>query len=589
MASRSEIQSLSNGHNRMTLKSTKSHLVQLLADPDNRVVALSGKWGTGKSHLWREVREASTDTSIGNALYVSLFGLTDMNQFKLKIVQSVIPNAERNPAIWEQVQTGYGAVKKVLKSLHPGFSALDELALLAVPSMLKNRTIVLDDIERKHDKLNIDEVLGFIDEYTQLHGARIVIILNSDKLADKGIWDKMREKVIDEEVRLDTSPSEAFEIAISLRPSPYAELIRATVETCQLTNIRIIGKVVKTVNRLLEGRGQLSDAVLRRTIPSSVLLAAIYYNGIEDGPTFDFVLNSDAFDVWAKPGGTPVQNEDATMDKTAKQQGEWKLLMQKLGIFNADKYELLVVEYLESGLIDPEEVGVVITRYVNEVDATRAHQQVQQLREDVFWNHRLTDAALLERARALIPQIRYFDASTVTYLHDVISQLPDGAEVAEKIVDDWLSAFKLCDEQESAENPFQRSFHPRIQAEFDAIKQTAEVSTTLLDACRYISEHQGWGARQRVAMNRVTTEEIEATIKAVDVGDLKSLLSNLLHMCTQRGAYGHDFGRTLDNFILACRRIVNDPKSGRLGRLIRLLFQDAKIESQLTDGPHSAN
>ena len=156
-------------------------------------------------------------------------------------------------------------------------------------------------------------------------------------------------------------------------------------------------------------------------------------------------------------------------------------------------------------------------------------------------------------------------------------------------MDDWLSAFKLRDEQESAENPFQRSFHPRIQAELDAIKQTAEASITLLDGCRYISEHQAWGVRQRVAMNRVTTEEIEATIKAVDVGDLKSLLSNLLHMCTQRGAYGHDFGKTLDNFILACRRIVDHPESGRLGRLIRLVFEDANLESRLTDGLHSAN
>ncbi len=30
----------------MTLKTTKGHLVQLLADQENKVIALSGKWGT---------------------------------------------------------------------------------------------------------------------------------------------------------------------------------------------------------------------------------------------------------------------------------------------------------------------------------------------------------------------------------------------------------------------------------------------------------------------------------------------------------------------------------------------------------------
>jgi hypothetical protein len=42
-------------------------------------------------------------------------------------------------------------------------------------------------------------------------------------------------------------------------------------------------------------------------------------------------------------------------------------------------------------------------------------------------------------------------------------------------------------------------------------------------------------AQERVAMSRVNAEEIEATIKVIDVADPKSLLSNLLHMCTQRG------------------------------------------------------
>ena len=45
----------------MSLQETKDHLIQLLADPDNKVIALSGKWGTGKSHLWREVQAASAE------------------------------------------------------------------------------------------------------------------------------------------------------------------------------------------------------------------------------------------------------------------------------------------------------------------------------------------------------------------------------------------------------------------------------------------------------------------------------------------------------------------------------------------------
>ena len=271
----------------MTLKSTKDHLVQLLADQDNKVIALSGKWGTGKSHLWQEVKSESADEAVKGALYVSLFGLSDMNQIKLKVVQSALPSAEKYSAAWDKVRVGMEGARKVLNSLHKGFSALDELALLAVPSLLKDKVIVLDDIERKHEKLSIDEVLGFIDEFTQQHGARFVLILNSDQLDDRKVWDTLREKIVDQEIRLNTSTNEAFDIAIGLAPSPYADRIRAAAERCGLTNIRIIRKVIiKAVSRIFGNRTDLSDALLSRVVPSTVLLAGVHYKGIEDGPDF---------------------------------------------------------------------------------------------------------------------------------------------------------------------------------------------------------------------------------------------------------------------------------------------------------------
>ena len=62
----------------MSLKATKEQLVELLADDDTRVIALSGKWGTGKSYMWEEVRAASEKEKVKTALYASLFGLSSI-------------------------------------------------------------------------------------------------------------------------------------------------------------------------------------------------------------------------------------------------------------------------------------------------------------------------------------------------------------------------------------------------------------------------------------------------------------------------------------------------------------------------------
>lgn len=72
----------------MSIQLTKSHFEEALKDQDNKVIALSGRWGTGKSHLWDEIQNSSQDDSVIGAIYVSLFGLGSMDQFKVKLVQS---------------------------------------------------------------------------------------------------------------------------------------------------------------------------------------------------------------------------------------------------------------------------------------------------------------------------------------------------------------------------------------------------------------------------------------------------------------------------------------------------------------------
>jgi len=561
----------------MSLSTTKKHVVELLGDPDNKVIALSGKWGTGKSHLWRAVKSDSKDERVKASLYVSLFGLSSMDQVKLKIVQSAIPKADENPSWWDNAKKSWGAASKLLESFHKGFSALNEIALLAVPSILKDRVIVLDDIERKHEKLSVDEVMGFIDEFTQQHGARIILILNSDQLTDRKIWDTLREKVIDQELRLETSPAEAFDIAGGIHPSPYANRIKKTVETCCVTNIRIICKVIKAVNRILGNRVDLSDDVLSRIVPSTVLLSAIHYKGIEDGPDFDFVLKIGSPDL------TDWKKKADELDEPAKRSAKWRLQLQELGIHACDEYEQLVVEFLRSGLFDVADVEKVIQRYASEADVMKAKKLSQNLHEHVIWHYKLTEAELLAEAQALVQHAHLLDLYTVTSLHGLVSGLNGGTAVADAIVDRWIDFFRSKNSDVSDfDNFFRGPIHPRIQTELDALKAAAQAKTTIFDACEYVAKNGGWGRKQEAAMKSASVVDFEATIHSLGMDDLRLFLCRFVDMCVHKGTYLAHFGSAMDHFTQACRNITADPNQARLGALIKLLFKDAKIESELS-------
>lgn len=561
----------------MSLWSTKPQLIDALNDPDNRVIALTGKWGTGKSHLWQDVKGESKEPEITRALYVSLFGVADMNQLKVKIIQSAVPNADANRAMWQRVDAATAGFKKLATSFHKGFSALDDLALLAVPSILKNRFLVLDDIERKHEKLSIDEILGFIDEVTQLYGTRLVLILNSDQLSDKAMWEKLREKVIDQEIQLDTSPGEAFDIAASSTPTHYGRPIKEAVETCDLTNIRIVRKVIRAINRILGDRIHLPALVLGRIIPSTTLLASIYYRGIENGPTFDFVLRA------GSPRDEEATNADSTEDAYEnKHRTQWKSLLHQLGINSTDEYEMLVVDYLETGLLDASAVGVIIDRYVAETELMETHQRVHEFREHALWHHNLTEEELVAEARILAAEASRIDPYTVTWIHDLISEFPGGEEVGNLMLDNWLDAFSSKPDRSAPERDFlSRKLHPRIKAEFEAIANAIQAETTLYDACERIAVHRSWGTRQTLALRGATVQDFEAAIRTLDIDKFKLFMSQFIEMCGHPSTYSEHFGAAIERFIEACRRICADPASGRLGKLIRALFEDGKLLSLL--------
>jgi hypothetical protein len=563
----------------MSLIETKTHLVQLLSDRDNKVIALSGKWGTGKSHLWREVKNASPDEQVKNALYVSLFGLTSIDQVKLKIVQSSIPKAGENPAWWDQAKKGWAAASKLLESVHKGFGALNEIALLAIPSMLKDRVIVLDDIERKHEKLSVDEVMGFIDEFTQQHGSRMVLILNSDKLADQAIWDTLREKVIDQELRLETTPNEALEIALAIAPTPYAARIRPTVEACGLTNIRIICKVIKALNRVLSGQGQLSDEVLSRVVPSTALLAATHFKGLENGPDFEFILN------FGNPndfGDYGKKAED--LDEAGKMRAKWRVMLSELGINGCDEYEMLVVDFLKSGLFNVAAVQGIIERYSREADVMHAITLSRAFHDHVLWHHTMSDGELLGEAAELVPLVPLLDMYAATSLFDHVSKIPGGAAIAAALIKAWIDRFEERSIQGMDFDSFwNHPLHPDIKAAIDAAKARSQSHATIFDACSVIVNNRGWGRKQEAVLKAATVADFEATIRTLAIEDFKLFMSGFVDMCVHSQTYKAHFGSATENFLAACRNIRNDPTVPRLGATIENILRSSHLESHLIE------
>jgi len=572
----------------VSLKKSKEQMIQSLSESDNKVIALSGKWGTGKTHLWTEVQAEVRDDKERNALYVSLFGLSSVDQLKRKLIEASVPGVESHGGVFDGLKNLFNSGVEAASKHYKALAAINNLNLLLMaPAVLRNKLIVIDDIERKYETLGINEVLGFIDEYSKQHGSRFILVLNDDQLSTKEdqaeLWATFREKIIDHEIKLSTTAEEAFSIAIALKPSKYAEAIQRASVICGLTNIRIVTRVIKATDQILAGR-DLENSILDRVVPSIVLFSSIYHRGLEDGPDFKFALNVGNPD-WANFGR---DNDDEPTPQEKREDG-WRMLMQELGIHGCDEFEERLVEFLESGLFEPFKIEAIISRYASETEAMEARKTIQDFLFRSFWDHRADENQLVEEAAAFPKFAGLIDPFIVSQLIAELSRMPGGAAKGTLIIDAWISAYREGRLQISFENPFGNPVDHRIQAELDTAESTAQSDAHLVDACIHIVDHSGWGTLQEVALSRASVEDFEAAIR--DMEDLRMLgkfMRQMIKMRINRAAYDPHFGTATEHFVQACRTIANDSSSPRLANLVMELFKKTSIESELSTVPHTS-
>ena len=181
---------------------------------DEHVLLLKGNWGVGKSftvNQWlRKKLEKNIDLKIVD---LCLFGVKDSNELLSQLLSKT--DLKHN-------------VKQFIKKFKVGTSINLGLVKLELPINLlfsfiikeefkdnKNCVIVIDDIERKDNKLNIEEILGFI-ENLKINKCKVILIANVEWLNQQGEehFDRFKEKIIDKEILIDKPSREVKKMVV---------------------------------------------------------------------------------------------------------------------------------------------------------------------------------------------------------------------------------------------------------------------------------------------------------------------------------------------------------------------------------------
>lgn len=144
-------------------------------------IALTGEWGIGKTHFWKDFYEKNhKDLGVSKYSYVSLFGIDSIDALKFEIALSTHATTQK-----KDYATG-------LKSLFKkGLDAIDlpkiegtgvtlslgkGLISSAITSLIGDTLICIDDIERLSKNLDIKDVMGLVNHLSLEKNCKVVVI-----------------------------------------------------------------------------------------------------------------------------------------------------------------------------------------------------------------------------------------------------------------------------------------------------------------------------------------------------------------------------------------------------------------------------
>ena len=200
----------------------------------NGALLVTGKWGSGKTYLIRQIEKKLNQEPKNLMAVVSLFGIEDTNTLTKKVKEAVVYAQTFNKAeksgkghiakgvnIAKQLSEkaaafgelfDFGKIKKIAKSanmllsidIHDFLPIEKEVYCIVAGEeqpVKKKLVLVFDDFERC--KIGVIDLLGIINTYVEDKRIKTIVIASEDNIEDEENYKTFKEKVVERTVKLD--------------------------------------------------------------------------------------------------------------------------------------------------------------------------------------------------------------------------------------------------------------------------------------------------------------------------------------------------------------------------------------------------
>lgn len=239
---------------------------------NGKVIMLSGEWGSGKTHFWKNEIEPKFKKK--PYAYVSLYGKTSIasieNDLYMQIYSSTNDEGDFISKASSTLISTYARVFKPISIIDAGESEKAVLASKhkkAIKALQKNSVICFDDFERKSKDVDLNDLFGFITQLALNFNCKIVLILNSDIFEgkEKEIFTNVKEKTVSKYLKFAPISTELFEIIFNkyALDEKYKMVILDAINKFSLLNARIYENILSNFQEYIEKNPAMTDKEIR--------------------------------------------------------------------------------------------------------------------------------------------------------------------------------------------------------------------------------------------------------------------------------------------------------------------------------------
>ena len=260
----------------------------LKSDKTDYAILVNGVWGSGKTYFLKSnIIPLIEKTS--KCIYVSLNGVSSINQIERDVLISYIGLKDQNKVI-KYLSSKISHISSFLSGVFTKNNLKIDITSINLISLFdfKNVVLVFDDLERISGKIELKEILGFINtSFVEHKSVKVILIGNLNETPEDEIK-KIKEKLIGRQILFEYSYEEIYNLVLNkykdntafiLLLNTYKDIFISYLQEFGIVNLRTIFFYFNQIEEFNKTKNSIDEEVWKKVFLFSLVITAEFKRG----------------------------------------------------------------------------------------------------------------------------------------------------------------------------------------------------------------------------------------------------------------------------------------------------------------------